>query len=443
MGGVIGCGLHGDADVPASPKSGLSPQSPAYDLFLTHAWGKNNKNHKRVARVNAALKKLGFTTWFDDDRMVGQIRQQMCTGIGNSRAVLVFITADYMEKVNSEQDNNCQLEFNYAVDKKKSKLMIPIVMEKDFLDPEKWDGPLKMCLGTKMFYAMAQDSDMDSMLSGLLKELAGIGITPSQSGQAPASPTQQAKVVDVAQETKLPSQSGQAPASPTQQAKVVDVAQETKLPSQSGQAPASPTQQAKVVDVAQETKLPSQSGQAPASPTQQAKVVDVAQETKLPSQSGQAPASPTQQAKVVDVAQETKLPSQSGQAPASPTQQAKVVDVAQETKLPSQSGQAPASPTQQAKVVDVAQETKLKVEQPAGDITAEVRLAKEEKAGNVARSLPPPTMPKAPQQAAVTAPQSVTVTTARTENKKERPASIYYELSGHQLHRYATEVSTE
>eukprot|EP00899_Mesostigma_viride_P008417 jgi/Mesvir1/17577/Mv08812-RA.7 len=327
------------ADVPASPKSGLSPQSPAYDLFLTHAWGKNNKNHKRVARVNAALKKLGFTTWFDDDRMVGQIRQQMCTGIGNSRAVLVFITADYMEKVNSEQDNNCQLEFNYAVDKKKSKLMIPIVMEKDFLDPEKWDGPLKMCLGTKMFYAMAQDSDMDSMLSGLLKELAGIGITPSQSGQAPASPTQQAKVVDVAQETKLPSQSGQAPASPTQQAKVVDVAQETKLPSQSGQAPA--------------------------------------------------------------------------------------------------------SPTQQAKVVDVAQETKLKVEQPAGDITAEVRLAKEEKAGNVARSLPPPTMPKAPQQAAVTAPQSVTVTTARTENKKERPASIYYELSGHQLHRYATEVSTE
>eukprot|EP00899_Mesostigma_viride_P008413 jgi/Mesvir1/17573/Mv08812-RA.6 len=313
MGGVIGCGLHGDADVPASPKSGLSPQSPAYDLFLTHAWGKNNKNHKRVARVNAALKKLGFTTWFDDDRMVGQIRQQMCTGIGNSRAVLVFITADYMEKVNSEQDNNCQLEFNYAVDKKKSKLMIPIVMEKDFLDPEKWDGPLKMCLGTKMFYAMAQDSDMDSMLSGLLKELAGIGITPSQSGQAPASPTQQAKVVDVAQETKLPSQSGQAPA----------------------------------------------------------------------------------------------------------------------------------SPTQQAKVVDVAQETKLKVEQPAGDITAEVRLAKEEKAGNVARSLPPPTMPKAPQQAAVTAPQSVTVTTARTENKKERPASIYYELSGHQLHRYATEEDYE
>lgn len=45
-----------------------------YHAFLTHNWGNDahgRDNHKRVSIVNENLKKAGFTTWFDSDRMTG------------------------------------------------------------------------------------------------------------------------------------------------------------------------------------------------------------------------------------------------------------------------------------------------------------------------------------------------------------------------------------
>ena len=73
-----------------------------FDVFLTHDWGvdeKGRKNHDRVALVNTAIKELGFTTWFDSDRMVGNISIQMAAGIDNSKAVIVFLTERYCDKV--------------------------------------------------------------------------------------------------------------------------------------------------------------------------------------------------------------------------------------------------------------------------------------------------------------------------------------------------------
>ena len=38
------------------------------DVFLTHDWGKEQANHRRVAEINAALEKKGIITWFDEVR---------------------------------------------------------------------------------------------------------------------------------------------------------------------------------------------------------------------------------------------------------------------------------------------------------------------------------------------------------------------------------------
>eukprot|EP01031_Cornospumella_fuschlensis_P042508 gene42508-51933_t len=54
--------------------------SQATDCFLTHDWGKDElgrDNHARVGKLNALLKAKGFRTWFDEDRMRGDIQQQM------------------------------------------------------------------------------------------------------------------------------------------------------------------------------------------------------------------------------------------------------------------------------------------------------------------------------------------------------------------------------
>ena len=53
------------------------------DVFLSHNWGPDSEsrdNHERVAVVNEALKGAGYETWFDNDRMHGNIAQRMAEG---------------------------------------------------------------------------------------------------------------------------------------------------------------------------------------------------------------------------------------------------------------------------------------------------------------------------------------------------------------------------
>ena len=46
-------------------------------------------NHERVRDVNKLLKELGFVTWFDDEKLTGNIVDQMTGGIDASAFVLV------------------------------------------------------------------------------------------------------------------------------------------------------------------------------------------------------------------------------------------------------------------------------------------------------------------------------------------------------------------
>ena len=64
------------------------------DVFLSHNWGPDSEsrdNHERVAVVNEALKGAGYETWFDDDRMHGNIHQRMAEGKGGLYFFLIFI----------------------------------------------------------------------------------------------------------------------------------------------------------------------------------------------------------------------------------------------------------------------------------------------------------------------------------------------------------------
>eukprot|EP00551_Chaetoceros_affinis_P006372 CAMPEP_0203683248 /NCGR_PEP_ID=MMETSP0090-20130426/47422_1 /ASSEMBLY_ACC=CAM_ASM_001088 /TAXON_ID=426623 /ORGANISM="Chaetoceros affinis, Strain CCMP159" /LENGTH=288 /DNA_ID=CAMNT_0050552383 /DNA_START=680 /DNA_END=1547 /DNA_ORIENTATION=- len=138
-----------------------------FDAFLTHNWGRDSMdrdNHQRVIRFKNELQKqpgIG-NLWLDEERMTGNIMEQMSNGIDQSKLVIVFITQSYINKVAGRgpkgKKDNCYLEFTYAAMKKD---LIAVVMEESCSDPSKWDGPVGLNLCGNLYYSFNNDSDLN------------------------------------------------------------------------------------------------------------------------------------------------------------------------------------------------------------------------------------------------------------------------------------------
>ena len=156
------------------------------DVFLSHNWGNdelNRNNHYRVLLINEGLKKLGYQTWFDEERMTGNISEQISRGIEGSKGMIAFITRQYHDKVKSENSkDNCKLEFSYAANKLSNSKMVAVVMEERMLCTDKWDGLVGLHLCGKMFVDMTGDVENEAYLrkrmKDLQKELKAMGIQP-------------------------------------------------------------------------------------------------------------------------------------------------------------------------------------------------------------------------------------------------------------------------
>jgi hypothetical protein len=132
-------------------------------LFASHDWGVGGVNHKRVKEVVRLLRDAGHTVWFDENNMKGNILDDMCTGIDESDAVLVFVTRNYMQKVSSGDDmDNCRREFMYAQRRHGTSRMITIRFDPEL--PLKWWGPVGMILGERLYADLSlHDKHADNM----------------------------------------------------------------------------------------------------------------------------------------------------------------------------------------------------------------------------------------------------------------------------------------
>jgi len=141
---------------------GLDVSMFKHDVFISHNWGVDEHgrdNHERAKRLNEALQRAGFTTWFDEEKMRGNIRQQMAFGIESSVVVLVCVTLKYMQKI-AQTDNpndNCKLEFDYAAYCRGVSNMVPVVMEENMAGSTKWHGNLGFTLGSQLYYKLTSD----------------------------------------------------------------------------------------------------------------------------------------------------------------------------------------------------------------------------------------------------------------------------------------------
>ena len=158
------------------------------DVFLSHNWGKDEygrDNHQRVSSINEKLKAHGYKTWFDEEKLTGNIDEKMAQGIEQTKGVIVFITRRYYEKVNGENaGDNCQKEFQHASKIKTRAKMVPVVMEKFMRDSTPWFGLVGINLGGEMYVDMSGNIENKTYLSQqmelLLRQLQSKGIQPMQ-----------------------------------------------------------------------------------------------------------------------------------------------------------------------------------------------------------------------------------------------------------------------
>ena len=144
-------------------------------MFLSHNWGTDEldrDNHQRVSIINKELKRMGYKTWFDEDRLRGDIDKQMTKGIEQTKCVIVFITQKYYDKVNGEIANdNCYLEFSHAKRIKTSNKMIAVVMEPCMTKAKEWKGEVGMHLGGKIYIDMTKNVENKTYLRKQLEKL--------------------------------------------------------------------------------------------------------------------------------------------------------------------------------------------------------------------------------------------------------------------------------
>ena len=132
-----------------APSLGMTASLPAagavvHDVFLSHAWGTGKVVHDRVETINEALKERKVVTWFDGDKMKGDMNEAMWTAIESSTIVIVFVTADYQRKLKSGDDfDNCRREYQASLRTKGLENMLFVVMEEDMMDSAGWEGGLE------------------------------------------------------------------------------------------------------------------------------------------------------------------------------------------------------------------------------------------------------------------------------------------------------------
>ncbi|GBG30492.1 Ankyrin repeat and protein kinase domain-containing protein 1 [Hondaea fermentalgiana] len=142
-----------------------------YHAFLTHDWGDDDSNHRLVSSINAMLQDAGIETWFDGERLNGNIPLQIMRGIENSRKVVVFITRRYMEKVGQDSSDYCKDEYQAAVNVLGPENMIPVVVDPEMLDTRTWTGLLQYNLGSLLYIDFTSPAKREANFSFLLQQI--------------------------------------------------------------------------------------------------------------------------------------------------------------------------------------------------------------------------------------------------------------------------------
>ena len=140
--------------------------SGVLSVFASHDWGRDQATHAAVKDVVERLRKRSVKVWFDETHMRGNILQAMTRGIDSSDVILVFVTQNYIDKVNSDNDSdNVRREFMYA--SQYADKMLPIRFDRNL--PSKWKGPVGMLLQSRLYTDLTtvSDKNIDNLVEAI------------------------------------------------------------------------------------------------------------------------------------------------------------------------------------------------------------------------------------------------------------------------------------
>lgn len=153
------------------------------DIFLSHAWGtdhENRNNHHRVKLLSKQLISKGYSVWFDENDIIGNIDNSIIKGITNSQVVIVCLTEKYCNKINNSvyhnsPNDNCYKEWNYTLFCKKK--ILATIMEVSMHDIyTKNKGVVQMYLNNSLYVDFSEN--LEDNFSKLLKTLQYYQIFP-------------------------------------------------------------------------------------------------------------------------------------------------------------------------------------------------------------------------------------------------------------------------
>jgi len=162
--------MRGDISAAADCDTSSLQVAFPYDVFISHMLDKDDAgrdNHARAKRLKDSLEDLGVTTCFGEEHSQGNKLQRRAKGIEGSAVILICVTRQYMEKVAEDASNSCRLEFEYALNKRDTLNMLPIIMEESMTNTSQWHGSLSMTLGQCRCQTLTSDVNFDDAVKDI------------------------------------------------------------------------------------------------------------------------------------------------------------------------------------------------------------------------------------------------------------------------------------
>ena len=126
---------------PAAMEKGKRKQ-----IFHSHNWGQANVHHAKVMEFVKVLDTMGWESWVDERDMKGNIKKTLNAGIRDLKVILVYITKEYISKVDHEdpevqnKTDNCKHDSEFdAFSQEQDKIIILVILEEDLLDTKRWE----------------------------------------------------------------------------------------------------------------------------------------------------------------------------------------------------------------------------------------------------------------------------------------------------------------
>jgi hypothetical protein len=143
--------------------------------FLSHAWGADGENHKKVKRIFDALQERELEFWLDEEQLTPgcRIPDVIQTGMEDSHCVVVFITREYLDKINNGDvlQDFCRMEFTRAISMKKK--LVTVVMEAECRSARAWTGVEKEHLSELLYedFSIVLEEDFQAKCDHLYASL--------------------------------------------------------------------------------------------------------------------------------------------------------------------------------------------------------------------------------------------------------------------------------